>query len=124
MYISVAVDAYTDDLLHSAIFPHIGTASAQAFLLALKAKGYRPQVIVTDLNQDYGAAIAAVFPLRQGFKCQVSGQAQQETVREPQLYRASKPCLLGQYLRQISGCQMDRYRSTMTYSKPSGVVKP
>ena len=73
MYVSVAVDAYTDDLLHSAIFPHVGTASAQAFLLALKTKGYRPQVIVTDLNQDYGAAIAAVFPLRQGFRCWVPG---------------------------------------------------
>jgi len=40
----------------------VGSDSARAFLLALKAKGYRPQVIVTDLNQDYGTAIAAVFP--------------------------------------------------------------
>jgi transposase-like protein len=52
MYVYVAVDVYTYDLLHIAIFPHVGSDSAQAFLVALKAKGYRPQVLVTDLNQD------------------------------------------------------------------------
>ncbi|WP_141508788.1 IS66 family transposase, partial [Candidatus Chloroploca asiatica] len=46
-----------------------GTASAQAFLLALKAKGYHPQVIVTDLNPAYGAAIAAVFPQATHHEC-------------------------------------------------------
>ncbi|WP_172450589.1 integrase catalytic domain-containing protein, partial [Candidatus Chloroploca asiatica] len=49
MYVSVAVDCFSSDLLHIAIAPQAGTASAQAFLLALKAKGYHPQVIVTDL---------------------------------------------------------------------------
>jgi transposase-like protein len=69
MYVSVAVDVYSYDLLHIAISPQVGTASAQAFLLALKAKGYRPQVIVTDLNQEYGAAIAAVFPQAEHHEC-------------------------------------------------------
>ncbi len=57
------------DLLHIAIFPHVGTASVRAFLLALKANGYRPQVIVTDLNQDYGGAIAVVFPQAEHHEC-------------------------------------------------------
>jgi transposase-like protein len=69
MYVSVAVDVYSYDLLHIAIAPQVGTASAQAFLLALRAKGYRPQVIVTDLNQEYGAAIAAVFPQAEHHEC-------------------------------------------------------
>jgi transposase-like protein len=69
MYVYVAVDVYTYDLLHIAIYPHIGSASARAFLLALKAKGYRPQVIVTDLNQDYAAVIAAVFPTAEHHEC-------------------------------------------------------
>jgi transposase-like protein len=69
MYVYVAVDIYTYDLLHIAIFPHVGSDPARAFLLALQAKGYRPQVIVTDLNQDYGAAIAAVFPQAQHHEC-------------------------------------------------------
>ncbi|WP_129678409.1 transposase [Candidatus Chloroploca sp. Khr17] len=69
MYVSVAVDCSSYDLLHIAIAPTVGTASAQAFLLALKAKGYRPQVIVTDLNQEYGAAIAAVFPQAEHHEC-------------------------------------------------------
>jgi transposase-like protein len=69
MYVYVAVDVYTYDLLHIAIFPHVGSDSARAFLVALKAKGYRPQVLVTDLNQDYGAVIAAVFPSAAHHEC-------------------------------------------------------
>jgi len=69
MYVYVAVDVYTYDLLHIALLPYVGSDSARAFLLALKAKGYRPQVIVTDLNQDYGAAIAAVFPQAEHHEC-------------------------------------------------------
>jgi hypothetical protein len=48
--------------LHIALYAHNIEASAQAFLLALRAKGYQPQVIVTDLRQDYGPLIAQVFP--------------------------------------------------------------
>jgi len=33
-----------------------------AFLLALRAKGYHPQAIVTDLRQDYGPVIAQSLP--------------------------------------------------------------
>jgi transposase-like protein len=69
MYVYVAVDVYSYDLLHIAIFPHVGSDSAHAFLLALRAKGYRPHVIVTDLNQDYGAVIATVFPQAEHHEC-------------------------------------------------------
>jgi len=69
MYVYVAVDVYTYDLLHIAIFPHVGSDAARAFLLALKAKGYHPQVIVTDLNQDYSAVSAAVFPQAEHHEC-------------------------------------------------------
>jgi transposase-like protein len=69
MYVFVAVDVYSYDLLHLAIYPHGGTASTRAFLLALKAKGYRPEVIVSDLNPAYGAAIGAVFPQAEHHEC-------------------------------------------------------
>jgi transposase-like protein len=83
MYVSVAVDCYSYDLLHIAIAPQVGTASAQVFLLALKAKGYRPRVIVTDLNQEYGAAIAAVFPQAEHHECVFHAlQSWQEQVRK------------------------------------------
>ena len=62
MYVYLAVDVYTYDLLHVAIFPYLGKNSARAFLLELKAKGYKPRVIVTDLNRDYGEPVAQVFP--------------------------------------------------------------
>lgn len=62
MYVYVAVDVSTYDLLHVAIFPVRGTDSARAFLLGLRAKGYVPPVIVSDLCTDYDRAIPAVFP--------------------------------------------------------------
>jgi len=69
MYVYVAVDAYTYDLLHIAIYPRNTAESAQAFLLALRAKGYHPRVVVTDLRRDYGPAIARVFPQAQHHEC-------------------------------------------------------
>jgi transposase-like protein len=83
MYVYVAVDVYTYDLLHIAIFPSVGSDSAHAFLAALRAKGYRPHVIVTDLNQDYGAVIAAVFPQAAHHECVFHAlQAWQRHLRE------------------------------------------
>jgi transposase-like protein len=62
MYVYVAVDVHTLDLLHINLFPHLGNDSARTFLLELRAKGYHPRVIVTDMNQDYAEPLAAVFP--------------------------------------------------------------
>jgi len=69
MYVYLAVDCYTYDLLHIAIYEHNTKESAQAFLLALRAKGYHPRVVVTDLRQDYGPALATVFPAAQHHEC-------------------------------------------------------
>ncbi len=69
MYVYLAVDIHTYDLLHIAIYPHNTQQSAHAFLLALRAKGYRPQVVVTDLRRDYGPVIALVFPKAQHHEC-------------------------------------------------------
>jgi transposase-like protein len=94
MYVSVAVDVYSYDLLHIAISPQAGTTSAQAFLLALRAKGYRPAVLVTDLNQEYGAAIAAVFPQAEHHECVFHAlQSWQEQVRKAygKQYREQHP---------------------------------
>jgi len=62
MYVYMAVDVFTYDLLHIDIYPHNGQDEARAFLQALKAKGYRPRVIVTDMSQDYTEPIHTVFP--------------------------------------------------------------
>jgi transposase-like protein len=62
MYVYLAVDAFTYDLLHIEIYPYNGKAGARAFLQVLKAKGYTPKVIITDMNQDYSEPIRAVFP--------------------------------------------------------------
>jgi transposase-like protein len=69
MYVYVAVDMHTLDLLHIDVFPYLGSASAQTFLLALRAKGYHPQVIVTDLCNDYPEVLAAVFPHATHHEC-------------------------------------------------------
>jgi transposase-like protein len=62
MYLYLAVDSYTYDLLHVEIYPYNTKQSARAFLLALRAKGYHPRVIVTDLRSDYRDVVAQVFP--------------------------------------------------------------
>lgn len=69
MYIYLAVDVYTYDLLHIAIYPHNDQTAALTFLFALRAKGYRPRVIVTDLRRDYGTDIAQVFPQASHHQC-------------------------------------------------------
>jgi len=69
MYVYFAVDLYTYDLLHIAIYPHNNEASARAFLLAVRAKGYTPRVVVTDLRLDYGSLIARVFPRATHHEC-------------------------------------------------------
>jgi len=69
MYVYVAVDCYTYDLLHIDIYPYNTKQSAQAFLLALRAKGYRPRVIVTDMRVDYRDVVASVFPTATHHEC-------------------------------------------------------
>jgi hypothetical protein len=69
MYVYLAVDVWSYDLLHIAIYAHNNQDSAHAFLLALRAKGYQPQVVITDLRQDYGALIAQVFPNATHHEC-------------------------------------------------------
>ena len=69
MYVYLAVDVWSYDLLHIAIYPHNNHDSALAFLLALRSKGYHPTVIITDLRGDYGTAIASVYPQAVHHKC-------------------------------------------------------
>jgi transposase-like protein len=69
MYVYLAVDVYTYDLLHIAIYAHNNKETALTFLLALRAKGYHPRVVVTDLRRDYGNDIARVFPQAKHHEC-------------------------------------------------------
>jgi len=69
MYVYFAVDVYTYDLLHIAIYAHNDKDNALAFLMALRAKGYQPRVVVTDLRRDYGNDIAQVFPKAEHHQC-------------------------------------------------------
>jgi transposase-like protein len=69
MYVYLAVDVYTHDLLHIAIYANNDKETALTFLLALRAKGYHPHVVVTDLRRDYGPDIARVFPTATHHEC-------------------------------------------------------
>jgi hypothetical protein len=69
MYVYLAVDVYTYDLLYIAIYPYLTRASARAFLSALRVKGYTPRVIITDLRRDYGEVVAEVFPKARHHEC-------------------------------------------------------
>jgi transposase-like protein len=69
MYVYLAVDSYTYDLLHIEIYPFNTKRSARAFLLALRAKGYHPRVVVTDMRTDYRDVVAQVFPQAVHHEC-------------------------------------------------------
>jgi transposase-like protein len=69
MYVYIAVDGYTYDLLHIEIYPFNTKRSARAFLLALRAKGYHPRVVVTDMRTDYRDIVAQVFPRALHHEC-------------------------------------------------------
>jgi transposase-like protein len=69
MYVYLAVDVYTYDLLHIAIYAHNTAVSTRAFLLALRAKGYRPRVLVTDLRKEYAPAIQEIFSDARHHEC-------------------------------------------------------
>ena len=69
MYVYLAVDSYTYDLLHIEIYPFNTKQSAKAFLLALRAKGYHPRVVVTDMRVDYRDVVAQVFPRAVHHEC-------------------------------------------------------
>jgi transposase-like protein len=69
MYVYLAVDVHTYDLLHIALYPYNTRDSAHAFLLALRSKGYHPRVVVTDLRRDYATVITQVFPKAQHHEC-------------------------------------------------------
>lgn len=43
-------------------YAHNDKDTALAFLRALRARGYHPCLVVTDLRRDYGNDIAQVFP--------------------------------------------------------------
>ena len=69
MYVYVAVDCYTYDLLHIAVYSYNTRHNATAFLLALRAKGYQPRVIVSDMRVDYRDVVAHVFPKAVHHEC-------------------------------------------------------
>jgi transposase-like protein len=69
MYVYLAVDCYTYDLLHIELYPYNTKDSARAFLLGLRAKGYHPRVVVTDLRVDYGSLIDQVFSQATHHEC-------------------------------------------------------
>jgi transposase-like protein len=69
MYVYLAVDVYTYDLLHIDIYPRNGKNEARAFLQALQVKGYQPRVIITDMNRDYDGPIQKVFAKATHHEC-------------------------------------------------------
>jgi transposase-like protein len=60
-YAHFAVDAITGDLLHVEVYDTSDSCSVRAFLAALRAKGIRPKVAVTDMLGAYSNAIIDTF---------------------------------------------------------------
>jgi transposase-like protein len=134
MYVYLAVDCYTYDLLHIAIYERNTQESAQAFLLALRAKGYCPRVVVTDLRQDYGPALAAVFPAAQHHECLFhAGKALhrqlwviygRERYRHDQQVVALREALDGALAAETKRTAQRRYEAVMAQREALVAVEP
>jgi transposase-like protein len=61
-YVFTAVGAQTSDLLAIDLFHHKDRQAMKSFLLQLKAMGFRPKSITTDLLLGYEGVVAEVFP--------------------------------------------------------------
>lgn len=63
VYLFLAIDPYSYDLLHAEVYPCRTADYARAFLLGLKAKGVlSPNVVVTDLWGPYETVIPEIYP--------------------------------------------------------------
>lgn len=60
-YAYFAVDALSGDLLHVDVFATCDGTTIRAFLMALRAKGIRPKMVVTDMLASYQNAIKDTF---------------------------------------------------------------
>jgi len=69
IYLYVAVDEKTGEPLHMQVMREKGADSARLFLLQLKALGYHPETMVTDLCPDYPAIVKKVFPKAHHHQC-------------------------------------------------------
>lgn len=63
VYLFLAIDPHSYDLLHAEVYPSRTTDCARAFLIGLQAKGVvSPKVIVSDLWGPYEILIPELFP--------------------------------------------------------------
>jgi hypothetical protein len=68
-YAYFAVDVYSLDLLALELYPEHNDQAVRLFLLALKAHGLQPHVIVSDLDPAYGRIVPEVFPRAVHHEC-------------------------------------------------------
>lgn len=61
-YAYFAVDVYSLDLLALELYPEHNDHALRLLLLALKARGIQPRVVVSDLDPAYGRMLPEVFP--------------------------------------------------------------
>jgi len=68
-YVFIAVGQKAQDMLYSDIYWHKDMIAMKSFLLKLKALGFRPQCITTDLLLGYEKVVQEVFPKTHYHQC-------------------------------------------------------
>jgi len=63
-YVFVAVDGITGDIIHIDVFDATNACNLRVFLAAIRARGIRPRVVVTDMLVSYENAIRETFGLK------------------------------------------------------------
>ncbi len=88
VYLFVAIDPYTYDLLHAEVYPARTTDCARAFLVGLKAQGVlTPKVIVTDLWGPYETALPEAYPGAAHHQCVFHAEQAASTLMRDNLGR-------------------------------------
>lgn len=101
VYLFVAIDPYTYDLLHARVYPARTADCARAFLLSLKAQGVlTPKVFVTDLWGPYETVIPEVYPGAVHHQCVFHAEQAASTLMRDKLGADFRSVPQAQVLRQ------------------------
>ncbi|MDP2323134.1 MAG: DDE-type integrase/transposase/recombinase, partial [Gammaproteobacteria bacterium] len=127
VYLFLAIDPYTYDLLHAQVYPARNTDCARAFLLSLKAQGVlTPKAVVTDLWGPYETVIPEVFPGAVHHQCVFHAEQAASTMLRDKLGPDYRSVPQAEALRQAivqmfrAGCRrtlIRRYAKLLAHKK-------
>lgn len=122
IYIYKAIDAVTGEALVQEVYPHKGKESAKSFLIKVKMLGYYPNIIVTDLCEDYNQPAKEIFPLAVHHQCILHAERRSTELMREYLYGEEnkwirdmlKPLIRALFGARDVGIVAEKYKELMS----------